>query len=185
MLDKIDYSFLSELEGGSKTSGYVPAAEISKSGVTVATGFDIGQRSESDLKNLGLSSDLIALLKPYLGKKGKAAQDALKATPLSITVEQASAIDKSVKKSHVDLLILKYNAAAENKKKSIDLPVEAQTVIASVSFQYGTSLDARAPNFWKAAKAQDWKACIKILNNYGDAYPTRRKKEATLLGKIK
>lgn len=185
MFDKIDYSFLSELEGGSKTSGYVPAAGVSKSGVTIATGFDLGQRNESDLKNLGLSSDLAALLKPYLGKKGIDAQEALNTAPLTITTEQASAIDKAVKKSHVDLIKLKYNAAAENKKKFIDLPAEAQTVIASVSFQYGTSLDARAPNFWKAAKAQDWKTCIKILNNYGDAYPTRRKKEAALLGKIK
>ena len=30
MFDKIDYSFLAALEGGSKTSGYVPAAGVSK-----------------------------------------------------------------------------------------------------------------------------------------------------------
>jgi len=30
---------------------------------------------------------------------------------------------------------------------------------------------------------QDWAATLKILNNFGDAYPTRRKKEATLLKK--
>lgn len=109
MFDKIDYSFLSELEGGSKTSGYVPAAGVSKSGMTIATGFDLGQRNESDLKNLGLSSDLAALLKLYLGKKGKDAQEALNTVPLTITTEQASAIDKAVKKSHVDLIKLKYN----------------------------------------------------------------------------
>lgn len=39
--------------------------------------------------------------------------------------------------------------------------------------------------FWEAATAQDWKACAQLLNNFGDAYPTRRKKEAALLGKIK
>lgn len=40
MPENIDYKFLSDLEGGSKTSGYVPAAGVSKSGVTIAAGFD-------------------------------------------------------------------------------------------------------------------------------------------------
>lgn len=185
MLDKIDYSFISQLEGGSVTKGYVPASGVSKSGVTIATGFDLGQRNEADLKTLGLPSDLMAILKPYLGKKAKDAQDVLAKAPLTITTAQAATIDRAVKKSHVDSIIRKYNVAAENKKKLTDLPAEAQTVIASISFQYGTNLDVRAPKFWKAAKAQDWKACVTILNNYGDAYPTRQKKEAALLGKIK
>jgi hypothetical protein len=42
MADKIDYKFLSDREGGGKTKGYVPVANKSKSGVTVATGFDLG-----------------------------------------------------------------------------------------------------------------------------------------------
>lgn len=101
MSEKIDYAFLSQLEGGSKTTGYVPAAGVSKSGVTVATGFDLGQRNEADLKALGLPSSLIAKLKPYLGKKSKDAQDALAKAPLTITASEAAAIDKAVKKSHV------------------------------------------------------------------------------------
>jgi len=185
MFDKIDFSFINELEGGSKTAGYVPAAEVSKSGVTIGTGFDLGQRNESDLKALGLPSDLTAKLKPYLGKKAKDALDALDKAPLTVTTAQAATIDKAVKRTHVDLLKQKYDSAAENKKKFTDLPVEAQTVIASVSFQYGAALDARVPKFWKAAKAQNWKECIKVLNGFGDAYPTRRKKEAALLGQIK
>ena len=54
MPENIDYNFLSDLEGGSKTTGYVPAAAVSKSGVTIATGFDLGQRDENDLKSLKL-----------------------------------------------------------------------------------------------------------------------------------
>lgn len=185
MSDKIDHSFLSKMEGGSKINGYVPATTMSKSGVTIGTGFDLGQRNEADLKKLGLSSKLIATLKPYLGKKAKDAQDALSKTPLTITVMQAVDIDKAVRKSQVSLITLKYNSVAENKKKFTDLPAEAQTVIASISFQYGTNLNVRAPKFWEAAKSQDWSACIKVLNNFGDAYPTRRKKEAALLEKIK
>lgn len=184
MSGKIDYSFLSELEGGSRTKGYVPAAGVSKSGVTIATGFDLGQRNEADLKALGLSGNLITTLQPYLGKRSREAQAVLGKTPLAITTAQAAEIDRAVKKSHVDLITQNYNAVAGNKLRFADLPAEAQTVIASVSFQYGASLGTRAPKFWNAAKIQDWKECIKVLKNFGDAYPARRKKEAALLEKI-
>lgn len=185
MPEKIDYKFLSVLEGGSKTSGYVPAASISKSGVTIATGFDLGQRNENDLKRLKLNMNLITKLKPYLGLKGKSAQDLIKKKPLFITSVDAQAIDKSVKADHVSKIKLKYNSAAGNKNKFIDIPPEAQTVIVSVSFQYGVGFNIRAPKFWKAVTTQDWKEAIKILKSFGDSYPTRRKKEAALMEKIK
>ncbi len=185
MPEKIDYKFLSDLEGGSKARGYVPAAGVSKSGVTVATGFDLGQRNESDLKRLKLDTTLVTKLKPYLGVKAKAAQDLLKKQPLQITSVQAQSIDKTVKSAHISQLKLKYNSAQGNKKKFADIAPEAQTVIASVSFQYGVGLSVRAPKFWKAVTAQDWKETAKILKSFGDAYPTRRKKEAALMEKIK
>jgi len=185
MPENIDYKFLSEREGGSKTIGYVPAAGVSKSGVTIATGFDLGQRNEADLKKLGLSLALVNKLKPYLGKKSKDAQDALIKAPLMITGPQALEIDKTVKKQHIDRVKRKYNLAVGTKKKFDAIPAEAQTVIVSVSFQYGDGLDVRTPAFWKAAIGQDWKEVSKVLNNFGDAYPSRRKLEAGLLGKIK
>ena len=185
MPERIDYKFLSEREGGSKTIGYVPAAGVSKSGVTIATGFDLGARNEEDLKKLGLSILLMNKLKPYLGKKKKDAQDSLIKSPLTISAAQAQEIDKAVKKQHIVTVKRKYNLAVGTKKKFDDLPGEAQTVIASVSFQYGSGLDTATPAFWKAAISQDWKEVIKVLNNFHDAYPTRRKLEAGLLGKIK
>lgn len=185
MPEKIDYKFLSDLEGGSKTNGYVPATGVSKSGVTIATGFDLGQRNQNDLKKLKLDAALIEKLKPYLGLKAKLAQDYLKKNPLLISKIQAQSIDKAVKSTHIEQLKLKYNTAPGNNIKFIDIPSQAQTVIASVSFQYGVGLSVRAPKFWKAVTAQDWKETIKILKSFGDAYPTRRKKEAALLEKIK
>lgn len=184
MPENIDYKFLSDLEGGSKATGYVPAAGVSKSGVTIATGFDLGQRNEKDLRALGLNIALINKFKPYLGVKGQSAQALLKKSPLIINSIQAKEVDKAVKSSHVNQLKLKYNTALGNKKKFIDLPHQAQTVITSVSFQYGVGLNTRAPKFWKAVTSQDWKEAIKILKAFGDAYPTRRRKEAALLEKI-
>lgn len=186
MPDRIDYKFLSDLEGGCKTTGYVPAAALSKSGVTIATGFDLGQRSESDLTRLGLPAVLTIKLKPYLGKKGQDAATLLKKTPLVITADQGKVIDKTVKSAHVQSLKAKYISSPYNtaKKAFFDLPAEAQTAICSVSFQYGANLNLSAPKFWKAASAQDWPATVKVLKAFGDAYPTRRNKEAALLGKL-
>lgn len=185
MANQIDHDFISEREGGSVTRGYVPAVQISKSGVTVAAGFDLGARSDSDLSILGLTPALKAKLRPYCGKKGKDAADALKATPLTITPSQASEIDVAVRKSGLSKLQLAYRAAPDNAKNVdlFDLPAEAQTVIASVSFQYG-DLAFRAPKFWKAVSSQDWPTAVGILRDFGDAYPSRRNLEADLLQRI-
>jgi hypothetical protein len=185
MANQIDHDFVSDREGGSVTTGYVPAAQVSKSGVTVATGFDLGARNTDDLSALGLSPALKAKLTRYCGKKGKDAADALKTTPLTITPSQATEIDVAVRKSVVSKLQLAYRASPDNPKNVdlFDLPAEAQTVIASVSFQYG-DLAFRAPKFWKAVSSQDWRTAVSILRDFGDAYPSRRNLEADLLQRI-
>jgi hypothetical protein len=187
MPDKIDYDFISKLEGGRQTTGYVPVANTSQSGVTIATGFDLGQKNENDLNVLNLPQNLIDKLKPYLGKKKTEAEKFLKTYPLIIEDSYAQIIDKAFKKNHTQELNIKYSASRYNKKKIafFSLLSEAQTVIASVSFQYGVNLNIRTPNFWKAVSSQNWMLAIHELRNFGDAYSTRRKKEAKLLEKIK
>jgi len=124
MPENIDYKFLSDLEGGSKTRGYVPAASVSKSGVTIGTGFDLGQRNESDLKSLKLDATLIKKLKPYLGLKANNAQKLLKKSPLVITATQAKEIDKAVKSSHIAKLKLKYNAYQKLRKNLMNFHIK-------------------------------------------------------------
>lgn len=75
-------------------------------------------------------------------------------------------------------------AGDKTKKRFEDLPAEAQTVIASVSFQYGVGLSVATPKFWKAVVSQDWKEVSKLLKAFGDVYKTRRNKEAALIDKI-
>jgi hypothetical protein len=117
MPDKIDYDFISKLEGGHKTIGYVPDANTSQSGVTIATGFDLGQKNENDLNVLNLPLSLIDKLKPYLGKKKTEAEEFLKTYPLIIEDSYAQIIDKAVKKDHTQKLNTKYFASRHNKKK--------------------------------------------------------------------
>ena len=95
-MSRIDFGFISKLEGGQLRTGYVPDADSSQSGVTIATGFDLGARNVNDLQNLGLPQALIEKLSRYLGKQGTQAEFLLLRYPLTISKPEADAIDKAV-----------------------------------------------------------------------------------------
>ncbi len=180
----IDWKFISEREGGRALKGYVPAVDTSKSGVTIGTGVDLGQRSESEIDALDIPPALKSRLKPYAGKTKNNAVAALQQHPLIVTDAEAEALDKAVKGPIVARLTAAYDAAAAAAGAALGfaaLPAGAQTAIASVAFQYGTDLARRTPNFWKAATRQDWPVVIAELEDFGDSYPTRRKAEAALV----
>jgi hypothetical protein len=173
-MSKINFSFVSQLEGGATCTGYVPDALHSKSGVTIATGFDIGQRSAKDLVML-LPKKIAVKLTPYCQLTGIAAQQTLSETPLALTELEVQVIDVCVKRQLTELLQHRYN-----QRSSVDfehLPEQAQTVIASVAFQYG-NLAKRCPTFWGFVITQNWLAMVNELNNFGDRYTSRRLKEA-------
>ena len=55
-------------------TGYVPRTSTKKSGVTIATGFDLGQHNKQQIKNLKLPAALEAKLLPFaLSKDSKKA----------------------------------------------------------------------------------------------------------------
>lgn len=175
----IDWAFIGEREGYSLT-GYVPEPETSESGVTIAAGVDLGQRSAAAIDAMAIPEALKAKLKPYAGLKKQAAVDYLAAHPLTVTKAEADAIEQVVRKRTVDELIANYDGASAVKFAA--LPDAAQTVIASVAFQYG-HLATAAPKFWGLVTKQDWPGVIKELRDFGDIYPSRRKKEAAYLEK--
>lgn len=174
---KVNYNFISELEGGAKLNGYVPDAANSKSGVTIATGFDIGQCDEAALKYL-LPEFIANKLKRFCLLKGEQALKACKQNPLNINENEATIIDLCVKQQSTDYLVAAYNKHSAIKFEQ--LPGPMQTVIASVAFQYG-NLAKRCPNFWRTAITQNTQAMIDELVNFGDRYTTRRWREATYL----
>lgn len=173
-MSNIDWNFISEREGKGRTRGYVPDADGSDSGVTIATGFDLGARNINDLK--GLPKALIEKLAPYLGIKGAQAEEI--ASNLNITDPEAKTIDEFSKKEATDRLKAKWQAATGNSFD--DLPKNKATVIASVAFQYG-DLATEAPNFWRQVTNNDWNAALNNLRDFQDRYPTRRNLEADYL----
>ena len=90
---QVDLPFILKLEGNQRRTAYVPNPEGSKSGVTIATGFDLGARGVADLEKMGLPRSLIDKLEKYLGKKKQEAVKFLRENPLTITQAEADAID--------------------------------------------------------------------------------------------
>ena len=174
---KIDFTFISKLEGSSN-KGYVPDPKTSKSGVTIGSGFDIGQRTQAELKQ-AFTGDLCKKLLPYADKIKQNACDVLAEYPLTVTTEEVDCINEFSHKNAQFNLIREWRAA-DTYADFEALSSQCQTVIASVSFQYG-SLRLKNPNFWRQVTSGDWQAACKNLRNFGDKYPSRRNKEADLL----
>ena len=172
-MSNIDFDFILKQEGF-ETQGYVPDAENSKSGVTIASGFDLGARVLSDLK--GLPEDIVKILTPFLSLKGAEAQEV--ASNLNVSEDQAKIINEFAKSEAITNLKTKWETSTGTSFDT--LSKEQATVLASVAFQYG-DLESRTPNFWKQATSGDWEGAYNNLINFGDRYDSRRKDEANYL----
>ena len=179
------FDFLRDVEGF-KASGYVPQDRrgnpIENSGVTIATGLDLGQQDEDSLRRMGLSDELISIFRPYLGLKRGEAQRFLLDNPLRLTAEQATFVEESLMSHDFERMSDLWNSTQreEDGIRWDQLDPEKQTVMLSVFRQYG-NLPRRTPKFWRSATQGRWNDTVSELRNFGDEYTTRRNKEADLL----
>jgi|TARA_R100000081_G_scaffold51878_1_gene25125 hypothetical protein len=189
----VDFDYIvEELEGGVELKGYVlDPKKFGNSGVTVAGGVDLSDKNLDELKK-NLPDKLVKKLEPYLGLKGYDAQKKLNETPLSITEEEATILNKYIQK---DILRkLKKNWKEATGESFDNLSEEQATVVASVAFLYG-DLETQTPKFWKyvTAKNQDgeyvgeWMNAYRELMDFKDKSTSineRHKKAAKLLLKF-
>ena len=177
--ENVNFDFIKDQEGF-ETSGYVPKDRegniLGQSGVTIASGFDLGQRNINDLK--GLPEELIAKLSDYVGLKGEAADNAAK--KLNITKEEGEIINQFAKQKALNKLASDWEAKTGQDFNL--LPENKATAIASVAFQYG-DLEKKTPNFWNQVTSNDWEGAKKNLANFGDKYGERRNRELDYLNK--
>jgi len=171
---KIDWSQLSSWEGHQQLAANVPwrpdgrvfssGPEVgrvignSRSGVTIATGVDIGQMDERGLRQFlagnpppqgAASQDLVNKLVPYTNKRRQEAKDFLRANPLSISKEEADTLDNLAQRRALDQALKDFgNATAEAQRarqgESRSLPSfteltpAQQTVLLSRAYQQGS-----------------------------------------------
>lgn len=190
-------------EGGSLTKGYVPPPDQKgrdNSGVTIAAGYDLGQHTVADLRNLGLSKDLISKLSPYLGLHGDDARDAIKQNPLTLAKDEAAQIDKAAFQQYPNAAGAAFNTAKAslpgqqnsngqeldpdgNPAEFKGLPWQAQTVISDLWYNMG-DLSVKAPNLWRQMTTGDWEGAYRNLRDFSHGDPVlarRARRDARLL----
>lgn len=174
----VDWEFIRTLEGF-QLKGYVPQSKDSnKSGVTIGSGFDIGQRNKLGLYAFNFSLPLLTKLLPYVSLKGQEARDCLSKHSLTLTKDEAEELDQKVRKVYERAIREQYDANSDYTFSFLDSA--KQTVIMSVGFQYG-DLKRRCPSFFNCITKGLWEEAVHELEDFGDAYTKRRLKEAALL----
>lgn len=170
-------------KGGSNPERYIP---MGASGVTVGTGVDLGQTTESDLSEMGVSQNIIAKLKPYIGLKKTKAVFALYKRPLLVTKEEADVLDSKMHGHHAILISNRYNKDA-GKGVFDSLPWQAQAVIFSLLYQCGcTGGPKKDALTWQALVRQDWITASKRLmtKEFWAGYHNRRCAEGKILSEL-
>lgn len=172
LYSKVDVGILTVHEGGNKLVGYIPTYRdgtvVGSSGVTIGIGVDLGQQSEAGLLTMGVPSQLVAKLKPYLGKKRDAAVAELERCPLSLedNPEDADRLNRAVTVSNFNATAAAFNGSNSSGFESFSaLPAEAQTVIADLWYNMGRLPD-KAPVFWRQVTHGDWKGALENLDDF-------------------
>ena len=167
-VENVDFDFIKEQEGF-ETTVYVPRDRggkkaLENSGVTIASGFDLGMRSEKDLE--GLPKSIINKLKPYLGLQKQAAIDYIETEGNKLTINKVEAdiINAFAKKQSLDVVVKDWNNTSDVNWK--DLSVPQATVVASIAFQFGSKLKKVAPKFWRYTTTGDWAAARDELRDF-------------------
>lgn len=196
--------FLTRVEGPRQTVGYIPCfvktggtanykggpnpgnyMAMGVSGVTIGTGCDMGQTDIKTLREYGVADEeLLDKLKPYIGLKKDAAIRKLNASPLTISREQAEALDHAVHGGYLDRWVVPAYER-DSRVKFDSLPNQAQAVVMSVCFQKGCGGVKRDwPKTWKYLTQCDWTSAAYELKNRFVQYKTRRMTEGKLLEEL-
>lgn len=157
---------------------------IGASGVTIATGVDLGQHSYPELAAWGLETRILEIFAPYFGKKKAVAIRALHAAPFSISAEDVEATDHAVHHGYMRQYVIPTYEKASGASYA-ELPKQAQAVIMSLIYQKGPAgVKKDWPKTWGYLVAQDWEAASRELLSGFTQYKKRRAEEGRLLAEI-
>lgn len=196
-------AFLARVEGPCQTTGYIPCYKISggtanyrggpnpgnyramgASGVTIATGCDLGQTDFATLTGFGLAADFAHLYDPYYGKKKDRAIDALARRPLVVARDVAVATDQALHAGYLRQWVRPAYERASGAKFD-ELPKQAQAVVMSLCFQNGCSgLARKYARLWRQLVACEWQAASQHLLAECNEYKSRRQTEGRLLAEL-
>ena len=121
-------------------------------------------------------------VEPYLRQKGPRARSLLRERPLVLTPREADALDRAKRLDTARKIERRFDTTrAGHVPPFAGLSPAQQTVIFSLATHYGSRLDRKTPAFWTHVTHGRFDRARRELCNFGDGYPTRRKREADLL----
>jgi hypothetical protein len=189
---------LAWFEGKGKARGYIPCQQgtyygtgpekgepLGASGVSIATGVDLGQQTAKGLESMGVSASTLAVLAPYIGLKKQDALKKLQSAPFQLTEAQVEEIDRAVHKRYIDSA-----AGLFGREAFENAPKEVQAVAVSLHYQFGTPRRQDSPALeyaWVSMKRGEYRTAADYLRNpelwspSHRAYMPRRKAEAAIL----
>lgn len=178
-MSNIDWEFIAKREGAKIKKGYIPKRDgkiLERSGVTIGTGVDLGQKDPQEKFFRLLPKDLRAKLRPYANKRKETAEKYLKDNPLVLNDNEINLIDSVEKQIQTERLARRWRKATGTDFST--LPMGLATPLASVSFQYGTA----PANIWAAAIKEEIPELRDAFAKQTE-YKPRRKLEIDYLNK--
>ncbi len=172
--------------------GYVPMSQgqaIGNSGVTIASGLDLGQQSKDGLIKMGIPQTVCAVLFPYVGLKRESAITKLSALPLILSRDAADAVDRAVFRSYLVRAEGMFNRMAGRTTwggdwKLSDRPKQVQAVVVSLFYQMGES----PQKTFGFLASGDYHAAVAELRDParwgGKYYASRRNAESALIEEV-
>ena len=188
----IDFAYIANLEGNQWRRGYVPMRDgivLGRSGMTVASGFDIGQWSLRQLNAFDFPPLLLDKVRPFVGhsfrgmSKMQVAAIVAKLGPVpELEKAEADLCDGVVFEAILTSSIDAWSRGRGQKVPDFrSLPGAWQTVWLSRNYQEGVNPKSPvAKSFRAAALAGLWQDAVDRLKSYKD-YVSRAKVEAELL----
>jgi hypothetical protein len=196
----IDYTYiemvLGRFEGKAISRGYIPCekgtwypggadkgAALGQSGVTIATGVDLGQQTERGF--VGLPAELCGKLRPYFGLKREAAQEALIKCPLVLSTCEVEQIDLLIHKRYINETAVMFGKSVFETS-----PKQVQAVAVSLHYQFGLPKRKESPALEKAwegmrsgayQEAAQYLCDTQLWSKSHQAYLARRRIEAAIL----
>ncbi|WP_462370312.1 pesticin C-terminus-like muramidase [Oxalobacter formigenes] len=178
----INSSQLSIYEGGSREKAYVPysakTAKGNRSGVTIGSGFDLGQRKHPDeLRAMGLPESLVQKYAPYLGKQKMDAVNFLKNHPLKLSQDEIDTVNRCVLIDLGKKAIRHWNTEIDKQRKTWpdapyfhEMNTNQQTIIFSRYYHEGAGWIKRHPEIHQSIVQNDWESVRNHWNNLIDKY---------------
>lgn len=189
----IDFQYIAALEGNQWLRGYIPFKRsgivAGRSGMTVASGFDVGQWSILQLGTMGFPATLLDKLKPFANvnfksrnKSQVAAQVATLGPVPVLTKSEADLCDGRVFSKILAQALKAWNAGRSAGVPAFTaLPAGWQTVWLSRYYQEGPATQVSLGKTFRAqALAGKWTDAMASLRSYTE-YGVRAKAEAKVL----